>query len=248
MVKTAIILAAGYAKRLYPLTKNFPKPLLEIEKNKPVINYIIEKLEKTDIEKIYLITNNKYFNHFINWKNNLKTNLNIEIINDNTKTEETRLGAIGDLNFTINKLNLAEPLLILSADNLYDFELTPIMNYFKEKEKDTTILIEQPEEIIKLTSSVKIDNNSKITLFEEKPKIPKSLLVSIGIYLYTKETVNLIQHYLDSGNNPDQPGRFLQWLYKEKEVHGLTINERWFDIGSLESLEKARKEYKQKPL
>ena len=241
MITSAIILAAGYATRLYPLTENFPKPLLEIEKNKPVINYIVEKLEKTEIKKVYVITNNKFFAHFQSWKNNLKTNLKIEIINDNTNSMEDKLGAIGDLNFAINKLKLQEPLMILGGDNLFDFELFPITEYFKKHDRDMTVLSEQKDlEKLKQASCIKINKNNKIIFFEEKPQNPVSSLLGVCIYIYKQDTIDLIKKYIEEGNNPDQPGRFLQWLYKKKEVRGYPTKEIWFDIGTLEQLEKAR--------
>jgi len=245
MIKKAILLCAGYAKRLYPLTENFPKHLLEIEPNKPVINYIIEKLEKTEIEKIYVVTNDKFYPHFQKWKDSLNTPLNIELLNNQTSSDEERLGAIGEMNFVIKEKQLQEPLLIIGADNLFDFNLKEIVNYFNKNNKDLTVLSEETDkEKLKQLCSVKIDNNNKIIFFEEKPENPSSNWFATCIYLYTKETIELIKKYLEEGNNPDQPGRFLQWLYPKKEVHGYKSSGTWFDIGTIEQLEKARKEFK----
>jgi len=128
-----ILLAAGYSTRLYPLTKNFPKPLLEVA-GKPVITNIVEKLENLeDINKIYLVTNNRYFNHFAEWRKNLKTSLKIEILNDETLSEEDKLGAIGDIYFAIKEKSIKNPVLMIGGDNLFDFQLNDVISYFKEK-------------------------------------------------------------------------------------------------------------------
>ncbi|MBU2639335.1 MAG: hypothetical protein KKG75_01365, partial [Nanoarchaeota archaeon] len=213
--------------------------------NKPVINYILDKLKETTIEKVYVITNNKFYQNFLDWKNTLNYNLNIEILNDNTNSNEDKLGAIGDINFVISKLNLQEPLLIIGGDNLFDFNLNEVITYFNENKKDLTVLFEETDiEKLKQLCSIKLDNSNKITYFEEKPLQPSSTWFSVCIYLYTLETIASIKNYILEGNNPDQPGRFLQWLYPKKEVHGFKSFGKWFDIGTLEQLENARKEFK----
>jgi glucose-1-phosphate thymidylyltransferase len=244
MVKTSIILAGGYGTRLGKITKNFPKPLLEIAPSKPIINYIITKLESTEIKKVYVITNNKFFNNFITWKNTLNSNLDIEIINNGTNSLEERLGPVGEINFVINLKKLKEPLLIIGGDNLFKFELTPILNYFKKHNKDLTVLSEETDiEKLKQLCSIKLDSNNKITFFEEKPPNPSSTLFGICMYLYTAETVEIIKQYMDENNDPDKSGNFLQWLYTKKEVHGFKAEGKWIDIGDPKSLEEARKEF-----
>ena len=244
-----IILAAGYAKRLYPLTRNFPKPLLEIEKNKPVLNYIIEKLENINITKDHIVTNNKYHKHFLNWKNNLNSNLDIELINDNTNSDEDKLGAIGDLFFVLKQKNISEPLLLLNGDNLFDFELDKIKNYFNEKDIDTISISEEESlERVKNLGMVEVDNNNKIINLIEKPQNPTSKLHSNGIYFFKQETIELIKQYVKQGENIDRPGDLIAWLHKRKEIHGFNSKGRIIDIGTLETLEKAREDFKQKPL
>ena len=234
-----LILSAGYSTRLYPLTKNFPKPLLDIN-GKAVIDFIIEKLKGLDV---YVVTNNKYYNHFLEWKENLKTDLNIEIINDKTNSEEDKLGAIGDINFVINEKNIDEDLLIIGGDNLFDFELDNMLDYFKRRNKDViSVAFEEDKERLKQLCSVKLED-SKIVFFEEKPSNPLGNLYSNCIYIYTKDTVKLIKEYLEKGNNPDQPGRFVQWLYSKKDVYGYLNKGRILDIGTKELLEEARKEF-----
>jgi glucose-1-phosphate thymidylyltransferase len=240
-----LIVAAGYSTRMSPLADEIPKHLLEVAQ-KPVISHIVEKFENTKkIENIYVITNNKYLDNFETWKNNLQTN-SIKILTDNTSTVNNKLGAIGDINFAIKKLNLKGPLIIIGGDNLFDFELDEVLAQFEETKKDTIVLLEEKDkEQLKQLSVVEIDENNKVTFFEEKPKNPTQTLTSSFIYAFTKETVEDISKYLKEGNNPDQPGRFLQWLYPRKEVRGYIAKGNWIDVGTPENLEKANKVFKQ---
>ncbi len=241
----AIILAAGYATRLYPLTKNFPKPLLEVGK-KPVLNYIIEIMEELEIEKTYIITNSRYYPHFSEWKKHLKTSLNIELIDDNTSTEETKLGAIADLSLVIEKKKINDDLLIIAGDNLFKFSLKSMQNQFKKTNKILISLI-QPENIEKLKkgASVLLDKDKKVINIEEKSQNPnpKSYYGNC-IYFFNKESIPMISQYIKQRNNPDQPGRLIQWLYQKKEIYGFINKGEIIDIGTIETLEKARKQFK----
>lgn len=240
----AILLAAGYSTRLYPLTKDFPKPLLEVG-GKPVITNIIEKLENLkEISKVYVITNDKFYKHFLNWKNNLKTALDISILTDGTSSEEDKLGAMGDVGFVIKEKSINGSLFIIAGDNLFDFELNEMVNYFKEKNKDV-VCTSEIKELSRLRNMgvAKLDKNNKIIFLEEKPENPPSKIAVSCMYLYTKETISLIKKYLHDGNNPDNTGSFLQWLYPQKEVYAFINKGKIIDIGTPETLEKARKEF-----
>mgnify|MGYP001608683454 CR=1 FL=1 len=239
-----ILLAAGYSTRLYPLTKNFPKPLLEVG-GKPVMTNIVEKLENLkEINKVYVVTNNRYYLHFIEWKKSLKTKLKIEIINDGTLHEEDKLGAIGDINLVLNSKKINSDVFIIAGDNLFSSNLNPVYNYFKEKNENVIVIIELPTlEQAKRHGVVDLDNNSKIISIIEKPENPKSKLIAHVVYLLKKKSINKIKEYLNEGNNPDAPGYFLQWLYKKDAIYGFRIEGKYFDIGTHETLEKARKEF-----
>src|SRR3989344_8567679 len=210
-METALILAAGYATRLYPLTKNFPKPLLEVG-GKPVLNYTLAKLEELNIKRAIIVTNSRYYPHFQQWKQQLKTGINIEILDDGTSTEETKFGAIADMQLAIEKANIKEPLLLIAGDNLFDFSLKPMHDYFKKANKTTISLFEVGDvNKLKKSGTALIDASNKIILVEEKPEHPKQGAYHANcIYFLTPSTISKISRYLQQGNNPDQPGRFIE--------------------------------------
>jgi len=242
-----IVLAAGYATRLYPLTKDLPKPLLKIA-GKPILEHIIENIDEIkDIDEIFIVTNNKFFNHFNSWNNNFNSRFKIKILNDGTLSNDDRLGAIGDLNFVIKTENIDDDFLQISGDNLFQFGLLPMYEKFRDEKKIMIALydIKNIEEAKKMGICA-VDDNNKVINFEEKPPEPKSTLCSIGVYFYPKIVVDLLNQYLSEGNSADMPGRFLEWLYKKTDVYGFVFdkpNKKWFDIGGFEALGEAKKEY-----
>ncbi len=240
----AIVLAAGYATRLYPLTKDNPKPLLEVGK-KPIIEYIISKIEEIhDIDRIVIITNNKFFPNFDEWAKKYSCSKQIKVINDNTKSNEDRLGAIGDIKFVIDKEKIDDDILVIAGDNLFEFSLTKMVDLFKKKKSPVIALYDvQSKELAKKYGIVTTDSNNKIINFVEKPANPESTLASTGVYLFPKNTLKLISEYLANRGSQDKTGSFLEWLYKKKDIYCCTFKEKWYDIGSFEELERARKEY-----
>ena len=242
----AIILAAGYGTRLHLLTENMPKPLLEAA-GKPIIEYIINKLEELDIvDKIYIITNDKFEQNFKQWLNNFDAKKPIEIINDGTKSNQDRLGAIGDINHAINLKNLDNDIIVIAGDNLFELSLLDVANFFKKRKSNVIVLHDVKDiELAKHYGIVEVDNDTIIN-FEEKPISPKSTLASTGIYLFPRKTIFLIKKYIDQGNNPDKTGSFIEWLHKRDVVYSYVSDKKWYDIGSIDQLEKANKYYKQK--
>lgn len=243
----ALIPAAGYATRLYPLTRDFPKPLLDIS-GRPMIEHIISKIaDIPEINEIIVVTNAKFFANFDAWKKNFNSKTPITILNDGTQNENEKLGAIGDFQFAIEKAGIKEDLLIINADNLFNFDLLKPYSLFKSKKSDIVCFFDigSVEEARKMGVG-QLDSSGRVIDFVEKPPEPKTTLMSTGIYFYKASTVQLIKKYLILGNPPDKPGSFVSWLYKEVPVFGFVPKgkgEKWFDIGSFEALEEARKTF-----
>src|SRR3989344_5414339 len=243
----AIILAAGYATRLYPLTKDRPKPLLHVAR-KPIVEHIIRKIEKIkDVNKIYIVTNNKFEGHFNDWLRSFDAKSPIEIINDGTKSNEDRLGAIGDVHFAITSKNIDNELIVVAGDNLFELSLNDVSNFFRKKKSNVIVLHDVKDiELAKHYGIVETDNENLVTHFEEKPQNQRSTLASTGIYLFPKKTIELIKKYIEQGNNPDKTGSFIEWLHKRESVYSFTTEKKWYDIGSIDQLQKADMEYKTK--
>ena len=240
----AIIPAAGYATRLYPLTLNKPKHLLEM-KGKPIIEHVIRKIEELKaVDKILIVTNEKFYLNFRNWAKGFSSKVQVKVFNDDTTSNEDRLGQIGDIKFVLDKTKLDDDLLVISGDNLFNFSLKGIYEFFVKKKTNINGLydIKSFEDASQLGVAT-IDDDNKVIEFQEKPQFPKSTLVSMGIYLFPKKNVILFPKYLNDGNNPDKIGFFMEWLLANNELYGYVYEEKWFDIGWPSSLEQARKEF-----
>jgi glucose-1-phosphate thymidylyltransferase len=257
----ALILAAGYATRLYPLTLNKAKPLLEVGR-KPIIEWVLDNLTSVPgLGTTYIVTNDKFANDFQNWANAYQDRpafadrqsgsdlrhgrhqgMRITIINDGSKSDDDKLGAIGDINLVLTRENLTnDDLLVIAGDNLFQQPLIEFMNAAKRSQATVAVHDVGNLEAMKKYGTVTVDKNGVITNFEEKPDQPKSTLAAVALYYYSREVLPLFTTYLAAGNNPDQPGLFLQWLYTRKPVNTFEIKGRWLDIGSKETLEEADK-------
>jgi glucose-1-phosphate thymidylyltransferase len=238
-----IILAAGYATRLYPLTLDKAKPLLEVA-GRPMIEWVLDNLaDVPSLGTIYIVTNDKFANDFQAWAEDYQDRqpaFKLKIINDGSKSDDDKLGAIGDINFVITRENLAQSdLLIIAGDNLFSESLRGFVNYAKKTVATVAVYDVGDLEAIKKYGNITIDSNNTITHFEEKPEKPRSTLAALAVYYYSRAAAALLITYLAAGNNPDQPGRFVQWLYKRKPVKTFQIKGKWLDIGSKETLEEA---------
>lgn len=236
----AIILAGGYAKRLWPLTKNKPKQLLSVG-GRPMIEYIIEKLEaQEEIDKIIISTNEKFGKNFKEWLLEYKSIKDISLVIEPTVSEKNKLGSVGALGYVIREKNIDEELMIIGGDNLFEFNLRDLINYYREKNGNVVALYDL-KSIQKARSYgvARVDEEIRIIDFVEKPENPPSTLVSTACYMLSTEGVKSIITYLDKGENPDAIGFFIKWLIKREKVFGFIFSGRWFDIGSLESLKEA---------
>ena len=241
----ALILAAGYATRLYPLTLNKAKPLLEVG-GKPIIEWLFDKLASVPgLKTVYVVTNDKFSGDFQNWANayqKRQPEMQIKIVNDGSSSDDDKLGATGDINLVLTRENLSnDDLLVIAGDNLFEQSLTDFVKAAKQSLATVAVHDVGNLEAMKKYGTVTIDDKGVITNFEEKPKEPKSTLAAVALYYYSREALPLFTTYLAAGNNPDQPGLFLQWLYTRKTVGTFEIKGRWLDIGSKETLENADK-------
>ncbi len=237
----AIILAAGYATRLYPLTINKPKALLTINE-KPIINYIVEQINTIDVvDEIYVVTNHKFIDSFANWQNEIESRAKITVLDDGTTSEQDRKGAIGDIAFVIQKMNINDELLVVAGDNFFTYPLKNYYDFYKQKDKDCVcVKVWNDEKTLRNFGIALLDQNNKVLDIEEKPENPKSNTVVFAMYLYQKDTIPLFEKYLSQGNNPDAPGNFPAWLYKQKEVYAYTFKGECYDIGTPESYQEVQ--------
>ncbi len=238
----AIILAAGYATRLYPLTINIPKPLLDM-KGKPIISHILDKVNELGVEEIFVVTNEKFFANFKRWADSLGDS-RIRVISDGTSSNEERLGAIGDVSFVLNKENIKDDLLIIAGDNLFSFSLKLSYDLFKKTQKIVNPLYDVKDfEAAKALGTVVTDSSGKFLEFYEKSPEPKTTLASLAIYFFPKEKLHRINQYIEEGNSPDKIGNLIAWVIKHEDVLGNVYEQSWFDIGLPESLEEARRNF-----
>jgi glucose-1-phosphate thymidylyltransferase len=239
----ALILAAGYATRLYPLTLDKAKPLLEVA-GKPIIAWVLDNLASIpDLETVYVVTNNKFVADFQTWAaryHERNPRVSLKIVSDGSTDDADKLGAIGDIQLILTRENLGNrDLIVVAGDNLFSEPLAGFADFARGSEATLATYDVGDLEAIKKYSSITMDADGVITHFEEKPAAPESTLTGIALYYFAGETVPLFTTYLAAGNNPDQPGRFIQWLYPRKPVKTYQIKGTWFDIGSKETLDEA---------
>jgi glucose-1-phosphate thymidylyltransferase len=245
-----IILAAGYATRLYPLTLTQPKPLLPVA-GQPMIDYVLDNLAPIGgIDRIYVVTNAKFAGHFQQWSTDYRANkakLNFTIVNDRSTDDTNKLGAIGDIHFVLASQNVTDDIIVVAGDNLFSEKLSDFGRFCREKNAPVLAVYAVGNlEEIKKYNAINLDGDGRITFFEEKPKNPTSTLTGIALYFYPKSTLPLIKQYIAEGNNPDQPGRLVQWLYQRLPVYTWKVPGLWYDIGSKESLEEANRIFARK--
>ena len=238
-----LILAAGYATRLYPLTLNKAKPLLEIA-GQPMIAWVVDNLRGVEgIETVYIVTNAKFASDFEKWAKEYQDknpDFHFKIINDGSTSDEDKLGAIGDINLVLTREQLTDKdLLVVAGDNLFSDSLSRFVEQARECEAAVAVYDVGKLEEVRKYSNLQVDSKGVITHFEEKPQKPTNTLTAIALYYFAAPVLSLFTTYVAAGNNPDQPGRFIQWLYTRKPVKTVLVTGKWFDVGSKETLEEA---------
>ncbi len=235
-----ILLCAGYATRMYPLTENFPKPLLEI-KGKALIDYLIEDLEsKNYINQYVIVSNHKFINHFNNWKENHNIK-NITVLDDGSTANENRLGAVKDIEYAIDSLNINEDILVLAGDNLLDFSLNDFIEYSSIKNSNCVMRYYENElPRLQRTGVAKIDKNDLIISMEEKPKDPKSNWAIPPFYIFKKDYLSEFKKGIDDGCKVDSPGGFIEWFSKRNPVYAYLMRGKRMDIGNIDDYNKIK--------
>jgi glucose-1-phosphate thymidylyltransferase len=240
-----IILAAGYATRLYPLTLTQPKPLLPVA-GKPMIEYVLDNLAPLDgIDRAYVVTNAKFAGHFERWARGYHAptgHFDFTIVNDGSTDDTNKLGAIGDLHLVLEREQVDDDVIVVAGDNLFSQPLADFGRCARSRNAPVLAIYDVGDlEQIKKYNAISLDADQRITFFEEKPQAPTTTITGIALYYYPKSVLPLIRQYVAEGNNPDQPGRLVQWLYPRLAFYTWRVPGLWFDIGSKETLEEANR-------
>ncbi len=238
----ALVLAAGYATRLYPLTLDRPKALLEVG-GRPMLDHVLERLEEMGVDETIVVTNAKFTPHFEEWASGRDR---VRIVNDGTTSNDDRLGAIGDIGFVLDRTGLDDDLVVVAGDNLFAEDMSGFSAFGLEVDAPV-LAVHDVGDLDRMSeyNQVEIDDEGRITFFEEKPEDARSTLAGVALYFYPRRTLPLIRQYLDEKNNPDQPGRLVEWLYPRQAVYTWRLPGAWYDIGSAETLAEADRIFSQ---
>ncbi|MBQ2818868.1 MAG: nucleotidyltransferase family protein [Clostridia bacterium] len=237
-----LILAAGYATRLYPLTENFPKPLLKVG-DKTILDWLVDDIDSLgSVDQYVVISNHKFAHHFDEWAKTKKQK--ITVVDDGTNTNETRLGAVRDIQFAIDKLSLDDDMLVIAGDNVLDFSLTKFISYAESKKASCIMRYFEPDDKKLLKCGVvTIDERDKILNMTEKSPTPATHWCTPPFYFYSREDAKKIESAIADGCGVDAPGSYIAWLCKQTDVYAMEMPGKRYDIGNLESYERVQKEY-----
>jgi glucose-1-phosphate thymidylyltransferase len=231
----AIVLAAGYATRLRPLTDTYAKPLLPVG-GRPMIDWICDRIaEVEEVDRVHVVTNSRYAPDFRRWA---EGRAGVEVHDDGTSTNESRLGALGDVLFTVDRAGLDDDLLVIAGDNLFDYSLAGYVAFWREKGRATGMALYDcgDLELAKQYAVVAVDGGDRIVELVEKPPQPEGTLCATATYIVHRDHVALLRRYLAEGNPPDPPGAFFVWLHEREPVYGYRFEGEWLDIGNREQL------------
>jgi glucose-1-phosphate thymidylyltransferase len=229
----AIVLAAGYATRLRPLTDSRPKQLLPVG-GRPMVDWILDKLREADVGEVHVATTHRFAADFERWA----ADKDVAVHDDGTTSNETRLGAIGNVRFVRDRAGLDDDLLVVAGDNLFDYSLAEYIAWWRGKPAASAVAVYDVGDLdlMRKYSSVELDEDDRIVGFVEKPENPQSTLAATATYLFAREHAALVDVYLDEGNPPDQPGNFVAWLHPRRPVYAYRFPGDWYDIGDPQQL------------
>lgn len=232
-----IILAAGYATRLYPLTENFPKPLLEVQ-GKSILEWLVKDVETVArIEEVIIVSNHKFYQHFLRWKNTLDTRLVVTVIDDGSTTNDNRLGAVRDIGFAVEKCHIEDDVLVMAGDNLLEFSVKGFVDFYDEKKAACIMRHYEPSiERLRRTGVAVVDENSRVLLMQEKPEVPQSNWAVPPFYIYPHNDLKYVLECIDSEScGIDAPGSFIAWFCQKADVYAYLMPGKRYDIGNLDS-------------
>ena len=241
-----IILAAGYATRLYPLTENYPKPLLDIQ-GKSILERLLDDIQTIPlIDEAVIVSNHKFYEKFLLWKASLHTRLTVTVIDDGSTNNDNRLGAVKDIGFAIEKCKLDEDILVMAGDNLLDFSVNGFIDFFTQKRTSCIMRHYEPSaERLRRTGVAVIDENGKVLQMQEKPQEPLSSWAVPPFYIYPQSDLHYILEAIASNAcGTDAPGSFIAWLCQKAVIHAYPMPGKRFDIGNMESYLEIQKNYK----
>ena len=245
----AIILAAGYATRLYPLTENTPKALLKLDTNTMLDHLMSGIITIPDIHEALIVTNDRFYQQFEDWRKAAETDnkyphISLRVLNDGTTSDANKRGAVGDMQYVIEQAHVDDDLLVCASDNFFTFPLIDFFNDYKRTGCDTLLMTKiDSVETLRSFAVATLDSNRRVTGLVEKPKDPPSDIGVYALYLYRRDTVPMIKTYLSAGHSPDAPGHFPEWLYKRRDVRGYLFEGECIDIGTFDVLNATRKRF-----
>lgn len=242
-----LILAAGYGTRLYPLTRNIPKALLPVGE-KPMIDHIVEKIQSVaEIDEVFVVTNHKYRRKFIDWVENRDClGKRLKVIDDGTCSENEKLGAVGDLEYAMRMERINDDILVIAAENLFESDLVQFTRFATSKRPYASIGVFDvgDKNSARKYGVIGLNEDGRVTSFEEKPREPSSSLIATALYFLPAETLALISKYVALTGNRDELGGYIGWLSKQIPVYGFVFKGRWYDIRDMRSYYNAYAEYK----